>query len=72
MIAQISKPHPTRRTSSNSVWPLRRADGTKLYERPATIAQMICVSDDHYQGWNSPGADRTNDKNKIRWRLRLG
>ena len=41
-------------------------------ERPATIAQMICVSDDHYQGWNSPGADRTNDKNKIRWRPRLG
>jgi hypothetical protein len=34
MIAQISKPHPTRRTSSDSVWPLRRPDGTKLCERP--------------------------------------
>jgi hypothetical protein len=34
MIAQISKPHPTRRTSQDSAWPLRRADGTKLYERP--------------------------------------
>jgi hypothetical protein len=34
MITQIAKPHPTRRTSSDSAWPARRADGTKLYERP--------------------------------------
>jgi hypothetical protein len=27
MTPQIAKPHPTRRTSSESVWPLRRADG---------------------------------------------
>jgi hypothetical protein len=32
--AQIAKAHPTRRTSSDSAWPIRRADGTKLYERP--------------------------------------
>lgn len=29
--AQVS--HPSRRTSSDDVWPLRRADGSKLFER---------------------------------------
>ena len=34
MFRTVATPHPNRRTSSDSVWPLRRADGTKLYEKP--------------------------------------
>jgi hypothetical protein len=35
MIAQIHRPHPTRRTSPDSAWPIRRADGqTPAQVRP--------------------------------------
>lgn len=35
---QAHKSHPNRRTSSDSVWPLRRSDGTKLYERKDNVS----------------------------------
>jgi hypothetical protein len=35
MIAQIHRPHKTRRTSSEAAWPIRRADGqTPAQVRP--------------------------------------
>jgi hypothetical protein len=34
MTPQIARRNSRQRISSESAWPLRRADGTKLYERP--------------------------------------
>jgi hypothetical protein len=33
-VAQSQGYNPNRRSSSDSVWPLRRADGSKFYEKP--------------------------------------